>query len=280
MSSTGQQGRPTRKEQREQARAERKALEQQQTEQQARRKRLMQIGGIVGVAIVVIAVVVAISASGGGSTAPTSNTQSSAKKAQTEVTALLAGIPQSGNVLGNPNAPVTLQYFGDLQCPICRDFTLGALPTVIEKYVRAGKLKIQYRSMQTATREPAVFNEQQTAALAAGKQNTMWHYVELFYHQQGEEDSGYVTPKFLRERAEQIPGLNVAKWEEERHNPKLGEEIEKDKEAVGENGFTGTPSFLLGKTGGATHKIEANTTPSLEEASALFEPEINKALKG
>src|SRR6516162_9632836 len=177
MSSTGQQGRPTRKEQREQARAERKALEQQQTEQQARRKRFMQIGGIVGVAIVVIAVVVAISASGGGSKAPTSNTDTSAKKAQSEVNTLLAGIPQSGNVLGNPNAPVTLQYFGDLECPICRDFTLGALPTVIEKYVRAGKVKIQYRSMQTATREPTIFNEQQTAALAAGKQNLMWHYV-------------------------------------------------------------------------------------------------------
>jgi protein-disulfide isomerase len=133
--------------------------------------------------------------------------------------------------------------------------------------------------METATREPAVFQEQQTAALAAGKQNLMWHYVELFYRQQGEEDSGYVTPTWLRERAEQISGLNVAKWEEERHDPALATELEKDKEAVGENGFTGTPSFVIGKTGGPTHTLTNFTTGQLEDASALFEPEIEKALK-
>ncbi len=41
---------------------------------------------------------------------------------------MVGGIPQSGNTLGAPNAPVTLQYFGDLECPICKEFTLGALP--------------------------------------------------------------------------------------------------------------------------------------------------------
>ena len=46
----------------------------------------------------------------------------------TEVASLVAGIPQSGNALGNPTRPITLQYFGDLECPICKEFTLGALP--------------------------------------------------------------------------------------------------------------------------------------------------------
>src|SRR5271154_2263812 len=41
-----------------------------------------------------------------------------------EVASLLAGIPQRGNTLGDPTAPVTLEYFGDLQCPFCRQFTL------------------------------------------------------------------------------------------------------------------------------------------------------------
>ena len=47
-----------------------------------------------------------------------------------EVSSLVGGIPQNGNVLGNPNAPVTLEYFGDLECPICKEFTLGALPSI------------------------------------------------------------------------------------------------------------------------------------------------------
>jgi protein-disulfide isomerase len=274
MSSTGQ-GRPTRKEQREQARSERKALEEQQSQHDARRRRLMQLGGVGLIAVVVIAIVVAISASGGGSHAASSES-TTGKKAQQEVASLVSGIPQSGNVLGNPNAPVTLVYFGDLECPICRDFTLGALPAIIEKYVRTGKVKIEYRSMETATREPSVFQEQQTAALAAGKQNLMWYFVELFYHLQGEENSGYVTPTYLHERAQQVPGLDLAKWEEAKHDPKLVETLEKDKEAVGENGFSGTPAFLLVKSGHPPKKLERFSTEQLTQASALFEPEIEK----
>jgi hypothetical protein len=51
--------------------------------------------------------------------------------------------------------------------------------------VRGGELKIEYRSLETATREPEVFKAQQLAALAAGKQDRMWNFIETFYHEQG-----------------------------------------------------------------------------------------------
>ena len=41
-----------------------------------------------------------------------------------------------------------------------------------------------------SAREPEVFKSQQVAALAAGKQNKLWHFVETFYRVQGEEGSG------------------------------------------------------------------------------------------
>jgi protein-disulfide isomerase len=271
--STGGEERVTRKERREQARAERKALEAQESHAQARRKRLIQLGGAAIAAVVVIGVIVAVSTSGSGK--PPAAHSAQGESAVTEVNSLLAGIPQTGNLLGDPKAPVTLQYFGDLECPICKEFTLGALPSLINNYVRPGKMKIEYRSMETATREPPVFDEQQTAALAAGKQNLMWYFVELFYHQQGEEDSGYVTPTYLHERAEQVPGLDVAKWEEDRQDPTLGAQLQKDKEAVGEHGFTGTPSFLLGKSGGT---LSVYSPTSLVDPSG-FETAINSQLK-
>jgi protein-disulfide isomerase len=56
-----------------------------------------------------------------------------------EIALLLAGIPQSANVLGRSAAPVTLAYFADLQCPYCRDFSLEVLPSIIERWVRGGK---------------------------------------------------------------------------------------------------------------------------------------------
>ena len=121
---------------------------------------------------------------------------------------------------------MTLVYFGDLECPICKEFTLGALPSIIQKWVRTGKVKIEYRSLETATREPEVFKTQQIAALAAGKQNKMWHYLELFYHEQGEEDTGYVTESYLQGLAQQVPGLNLTKWTSDRNNPALANQVD------------------------------------------------------
>ena len=86
------------------------------------------------------------------------------------------------------------------------EFTLGALPFVINKWVRSGDLRIEYHSLETATREPETFKKQQVAALAAGKQNKTWYYIETFYHEQGEEDSGYVSENYLDGIAEQVPG--------------------------------------------------------------------------
>lgn len=279
MSSAGQQ-KPTRKERREEARDARRALEAQESQRQLRQRRLYQLGGAAVVAAIVIGIAVGLSVSGGKSASGPAPGTKGASSAQKEVVALVSGIPQSGNVLGNPKAPVTMQYFGDLECPICRDFTLGALPSLINNFVRQGKVKIEYRSMQTATREPAVFQQQQTAALAAGKQGLMWYYVELFYHEQGPEDSGYVTPAFLVGIAKQVPGLNIEKWEAERHDPALAQKVEADETAAGEQGFEGTPSFLIGKSGGVTRKLTSFTTQQLNDASALFEPTIEKLLKG
>ena len=46
------------------------------------------------------------------------------QQAATTVNSLLAGIPQSAMRLGSPSAPVTVTEFGDLECPVCRDFAL------------------------------------------------------------------------------------------------------------------------------------------------------------
>jgi protein-disulfide isomerase len=264
----------TRKERREQARAQRKAMEEAEAAGAARRRRLTQLGIVV--AIVVAAIVVVLIATSGGSKSGIPKTKQGQTAVVKEVDSLVAGVPQSGNVLGNPNAPVTLQYFGDLECPICKQFTLGALPAIIQNWVRSGKVKIEYRSLETATREPEVFKSQQVAALAAGKQNKMWNFVENFYHEQGEEDSGYVTEKYLQGIASQVPGLSLAQWTSDRSNPALAAQITTDAQTANNEGFTGTPSFLIGRTGGPMKKLES---PNLEQPSD-FNSAIEKLLSG
>ncbi len=250
----------TRKQRRDQAREQRKAIEQAAAASATRRKRLSQLGIVA--AVVVVAIVIVLIATGGSSKSGPPVTAHEKNATVAQVTSLIGGIPQSGNTLGSPTAPVTLVYFGDLECPICREFTLGALPSIIPKWVRTGKLRIEYRSLETATREPETFKNQQVAAYAAGKQNKAWNFIETFYHEQGEEDSGYVTEKYIQGIASQVPGLNLTEWSAARGDPELANEVAADAQAANNNGFTGTPSFLIGHSGGAMSKLEYTSSPS------------------
>ncbi len=198
-----------------------------------------------------VIVVILIATGGGGTKTGQAAQLGSERPTVAEVTALVGGIPQSGNTLGDPNAPVTLQYFGDLECPICKEFTLGALPAIIQKWVRTGKLKIEYHSLETATREPEVFKTQQVAALAAGKQNKAWDFIETLLPRAGRRGH-----RLRHRKLPPGPGPTGAGAEPRRSgrataaNPALANEVESDEQAANNAGFTGTPSFLIGKTGG------------------------------
>lgn len=179
---------------------------------------------------------------------------------------LLAGITQRANALGEPTAPVTLAYFGDLECPFCKEFTLQMLPSIIEKWVRSGSLRIEYHALETATPEPEVFEAQQVAALAAGKQNKEWNFIETFYREQGEEGSGYVTEAFLDGIAGQVAGLDVSRWTSDRSDPELAREIARDEEDAAEAGLNGTPAFLIGKSGGRLTAFSPSDATSFDAA--------------
>ena len=107
---------------------------------------------------------------------------------------MLAGIPQSGIYLGSPSAPVRLVEFADLQCPFCREYTLQTLPQLVQDYVRSGKVRMEFRDLAFLGKDSVTAGRH---AAAAGEQNKLWNFIDVFYFNQGEENSGYVTPSFL-----------------------------------------------------------------------------------
>lgn len=259
----------SRKEQKEQARAARIAQEQAVAAQQQRKRRFQIFGGVIALAIVVVVVVIAVG-SGGGS-GPTKN-------AYPTVHSQLAGIPQDGVTLGNPSAKFTLTYFGDLQCPICRDFTVtpSDLPQFIHSQVRTGKAKVLYRSFCTATcndysNGQHIFKQQQTAAYAAGKQHLFWDYAELFYHEQQAEGSGYVTAAWLQGLAKQIPKLKLSTWETDLKDPVLADQVSSDTNAAIKLKLTGTPTLIMkGPKGSETVTGPGGTIPSASDLEAAM----------
>ena len=60
---------------------------------------------------------------------------------------MLDGIPQDGIALGEPDAPVTLVEYADLQCPFCAEWALQTFPELVADYVRDGRLRIEFRGL-------------------------------------------------------------------------------------------------------------------------------------
>ena len=144
--------------------------------------------------------------------------------------------------LGDKNAPVELIEFGDLQCPVCKEYSEKVLPPVIEGQVAQGQAKITFRNFTIIGPQSAPAG---AAALAAGEQGRGWNYLELFYRNQGTENSGYADDEFLTAVAKGAGVKNIAKWNEERNGAKLTDEVEATTAEAKRLGFSGTPSFAI-----------------------------------
>ena len=252
----------SRAEHKEQARARRLADEQVRLEHKRRQRRVYVLGGIALGAVAVVAVAIAVSSGGGGSTGLKSGNGEATLTAQ--VRQLLDGIPQSGATLGNPTAPVTLTYYSDLQCPVCAEFALtSGFPELVARDVRAGKVKIVYSAFETATRDPQTFQAQQVAALAAGRQNYLWDYVELFYRQQGIEGTSYVTETYLDGLAKQVLPMNLEAWRAARNDSSLIAELQLDRQTATTAGIQGTPTLIFQGSRGKAQTPE--TVPSYDQ---------------
>jgi protein-disulfide isomerase len=194
--------------------------------------------------------------------------------------ALLFGIPQHGSVLGYEDAPVTLQFFGDLQCRESRQVMLGALPLLIRSWVRAGKLRIRFRSLETDTKKAGGYPEflaQQGAALAAARQDKLWNFVDAFYRAQGPEFVGYVNEAFLN-RIATTAGVANSSWEEEREPADWVQPLGRERRFAIEMHVPTTPAFLIGSTGGKSRLLRHFGLDDPEVFDAAIEELLSKKM--
>ncbi|HEV2979860.1 MAG TPA: thioredoxin domain-containing protein [Solirubrobacteraceae bacterium] len=232
------------------------------------RSRLYRLGALVVTAVAVTAVLVAVLTSGSTSELTPGKTV----PGQAQTLSLLAGIPQSGVSLGSPSAPVTLVEFGDLQCPACAQFATDTLPTVIARDVRSGKVLLQFRALGfigSDSRRAAAM------ALALAQQNRLWQFVELAYHNQEAENSGYVTEKYLRALATAIPGADVPRALAARTSPAVSAQLAQASAQARAARIQATPSFELARAGAAPRAFHF---PGLDSAS--FVAALAAALSG
>jgi protein-disulfide isomerase len=177
-----------------------------------------------------------------------------------------AGLQQDTTMLGDPHAPATLVEFADLQCPFCARFAVDALPGVLRDWVQSGRLRLDLRLMSFIGPDSV---RAARVADAAALQNRIWPFAELFYLNQGVENSGYVTPVFLRGISAATPGLDVGKALRARNSSAVSAQLTRALDSARKLGVKSTPSFFLLRPGHAPDRIEPAALTAQAMSSAL-----------
>jgi protein-disulfide isomerase len=235
--------------QKSQARAKREAA-QAAADAAAKRNRNLQIlAGVVAAAIAVVIIIVIAS----GGKKPTTDAKGAVDGVAT-TNELLKGIPQNGLALGDPKAPITVLELLDVQCPFCKEHELDQQPTIIKNLVRTGKARLLAQPV-ALTQMGEDSEAGRAVALRLAHQNKAWNFLNLFYLNQGDEQTGYVTDEFLKKLVAAIPGTNPS---QALRTPDPADEAElkkiqaiEDKQVelvAADGGSFGTPAFAIGLT--------------------------------
>ena len=250
---------PTKRERREAARAARLDSERAEAAAAQRRRRLTTLLALLGAAAVVVVAAIVISGGDGDSAKSrpgAAQKSTGAIPGQKEAGEMLAGIPQKGIYLGKASAPVQLIEFADLQCPICREYSLQTLPTLVQDYVRTGKVHMELRTLSFLGPDSVTAAR---AAAGAAQQNKLWNFADVFYYNQGEENSGYATPSFLT-RIHKASGVDPAEASAFAATDASKEPLAAANTLAQRYDVNATPTILVGKRGGELKAVNADST--------------------
>ena len=125
-----------------------------------------------------------------------------------------------------------------------------------KEYVKTGQAKLV---MQTLTFIGPDSEKAAKMAWSSSDQKKMFEFVENFYANQEEENSGYVTDAFLKKVAGGVQGLDVQKAMDGRNSATVSSSIQGSQTSATKANVDSTPSFLVGPTGGTLSKIETKT---------------------
>jgi len=146
---------------------------------------------------------------------------------------------ESMHIRGNPDAPVTLEEFGDFQCPPCGSFAAFA-EELLKEY--DSRLRIVFRHFPLTVHEHA--REASLAAEAAGIQGRFWEMHDVLYREQAAWSKAPNARELFESYAGTI-GLNVDQFKKDMDGEQAKARVDSDY-ARGESlGIKLTPSLYI-----------------------------------
>ena len=160
-----------------------------------------------------------------------------------------SSVPASGTVLGQANAPHTIDIYEDFQCPVCRDFTADTEPQIVGNYVIGGRAKIVWHDFIVIDKAPGNTGTESldaaNAARCAGDQGQFWLMHDWLYTNQYSENSGAFTKDRLKAMGEAAGITDMNKFnscvDSGTHNNEINAETIPPS-------VTGTPTIIVDGT--------------------------------
>ena len=204
-------------------------------------------GGVVAVVAVVVVLAIVLGSGGGGGSglpknAATVGSLANALPGSSDVAAEFKGIPQKSTTLGWSSAPVTLTEYLDFQCPVCQEFETQVFPDVVQRYVRAKKIKVVMKPWAFIGNDSY---RGQDAVLAAAKQNKAFNFAAVLYNNQGTENTGWLTDQMLYNIAVSVPGLRIQPVFSERSSATVKSAAAQVAKDASTQKVSGTPTIFL-----------------------------------
>ncbi len=183
---------------------------------------------------------------------------------------IFGGVPQEGERVGSSDAPVSIQYFADLQCSSCRENFLATIPTLITDYARNGEVQMLMRHYSVAENplELGFFG-----AEAAAVQGYGWQYTYLFFRNQEEAARLEVDRDFMESLAGSIGELEVLEWKqdlerEEATDGPVKKRLESYEQLGAQLGIRTKPAAVINGPGGTRTLQDGPSLVEFERAIA------------
>jgi protein-disulfide isomerase len=145
----------------------------------------------------------------------------------------------SAHIRGNPEAPVTLEEFGDFQCPPCGKFS-EFVEELLKEY--NSRLRLVFRNFPLSGHEHA--REAALAAEAAGLQGKFWEMHDTLYREQETWTKAPNVRELFESYAGTI-GLDVAQFKKDMDGDKARERVDSDRALADFLGVKATPTLFI-----------------------------------
>jgi protein-disulfide isomerase len=148
--------------------------------------------------------------------------------------------PAAGiHVRGPASALVTIEEFGDFQCPPC-----GLMATFLKKTEEeyGSRLRLIFHHFPLAMHAHA--REAALAAEAAHSQGRFWEMHDLLYKEQAAWSKAENVPALFNSYAGMI-GLDLDRFKKDLLNPEVAARVDADQKLGSSRGVTSTPTLFV-----------------------------------